>query len=124
MLEYNHGIKRLAQKLRNNSTPWERRLWFTFLRNYRPRFTRQKTLGNYIVDFYCAKAKLVIELDGSGHYTDEQKKYDVQRTQYLESLGLKVVRFTNLEEDKQFYQVCATIDEYVKSHCVMTKPHR
>ena len=65
-------------------TPWERKLWYDFLRNYPVRFQRQKAIGNYIVDFYCAKAGLVIELDGGGHYTAEQMKKDHVRTNELD----------------------------------------
>ena len=72
-------------------TPWERKLWYEFLREYPIRFQRQKAIGNYIVDFYCAKAQLVIELDGGGHYTIEQAEKDALRTKELESLNCKVL---------------------------------
>ena len=74
MKDYNKDNIPLARVLRKNMTPWERRLWYDFLRNYPVRFQRQKAIGNYIADFYCAKARLVIELDGGGHYTAEQEK--------------------------------------------------
>ena len=71
-------------------------------------------IGEYIVDFYCHKAKLIIELDGSGHYEPEKKEKDKNRTQYLESLGLTVLRFTNTEVTKQFREVCEKIDITIK----------
>ena len=95
-------------------TPWERKLWYEFLRSYPIRFQRQKSIGNYIVDFYCAKAKLVIELDGGGHYTKSQQEKDIIRTKELESMNLKVIRICNLDIDKNFYGVCEYIDLAVK----------
>ena len=74
-------------------------------------------IGEYIVDFYCHKAKLVIELDGSGHYEPEQEQKDLVRTEYLEAQGLKVLRFTNLDVLKKFHSVCEEIDKTVKEMC-------
>ena len=74
MKAYNKSNIPLAKTLRKNMTPWERKLWYDFLRGYPIRFQRQKAIGNYITDFYCAKAHLVIELDGSGHYSEEKAK--------------------------------------------------
>ena len=96
-------------------TPWERKLWYEFLRNYPVRFQRQKSLGNYIADFYCAKAGLVIELDGSGHCNPEQEKKDKERTKALEAMRLKVLRICNLDIDRNFYGVCEMIDLAVKT---------
>lgn len=110
MFRYNKENIPLAKNLRKNMTPWERKLWYTFLRSYPVRFQRQKTIGNYIADFYCAKAKLVLELDGSGHYTDKQAEADLLRTQELEAMGLKVLRILNSDIDKKFGAVCAHID--------------
>lgn len=95
-------------------TPWERKLWYNFLRNYSVRFQRQKAIGEYIVDFYCAKAKLVVELDGGGHYDKSQKIADKKRTFELEKMNLKVVRFCNLDIDNNFYAVCEYIDRIVQ----------
>ncbi len=95
-------------------TPWERKLWYRFLRTYPVRFQRQKCIDNYIVDFYCFRAKLVIELDGSGHFFPEKEEKDRQRTKVLESYGLKVLRFCNTDIDKNFYGVCTVIDSEVK----------
>ncbi len=104
----------LAKMLRKNMTPWERKLWYQFLRSYPIRFQRQKAIGDYIVDFYCAKAKLVVELDGGGHYTAEQTKKDGLRTKALEAMDLTVVRFCNLDIDHNFCGVCEMIDLTVK----------
>ena len=110
----NKNIVPLAKILRKNMTKEERRLWYDFLRSYPVRFSRQKVLGNYIVDFYSAQAKLVIELDGSGHYTEEGKQYDGERTKFLSEYGLKVVRISNTEIHKNFESVCEYIDILVK----------
>ena len=79
------------------------------------RFQRQKAIGNYIVDFYCAKAKLVLELDGSGHYAAEQKERDILRTTELEAMDLTVVRICNADVERNFYGVCEYIDLTVKN---------
>ena len=99
----------LAKQLRRNMTPWEIKLWFQFLRGYPLRFQRQKAIGDYIVDFYCAKAGLVIELDGSGHYEPEQMLLDRERTEALEKMNLKVLRFCNSDIDTRFSGVCEQI---------------
>jgi len=96
-------------------TPWERKLWYLFLKDYPIRFQRQKCIGEYIVDFYCSKAKLVIELDGGGHYDPESQQKDQNRTESLERNGLKVIRFCNTDIDKNFYNVCTAIDKEVKT---------
>ncbi|MGN0555057.1 MAG: endonuclease domain-containing protein [Candidatus Fimenecus sp.] len=114
MLKYNKDLIAYAKELRKNMTPWEMKLWNWFLRDYPIRFQRQKVIDNYIVDFYCAKARLVIELDGGGHYTEEQMQYDANRTEILEKCGLKVLRICNLEIDNNFYNVCEYIDREVK----------
>ena len=76
MREYNKANISLAKTLRKNMTPWERKLWYEFLRTYPIRNKKQKAIGNYVVDFYSAKARLVIELDGGGHYTELQRIKD------------------------------------------------
>ena len=115
MKDYNKENIPLAKALRKNMTPWERKLWYEFLRNYPVRFQRQKAIGNYIADFYCAKARLVIELDGGGHYTAEQSVKDELRTKDLESMNLTVVRIGNPDIDRNFSGVCEYIDLTVKS---------
>ena len=114
MKEYKKENIPLAKVLRKNMTPWERKLWYDFLRQYPVRFQRQKALGNYIADFYCAKARLVVELDGSGHYTAEQAKKDTARTKELEAMNLTVLRICNLDIDSNFSGVCEYIDMRVK----------
>ena len=104
----------LAKALRKNMTPYEKKLWYNFLSNYPIRFQRQKCVNSYIADFYCAKAQLILEIDGNGHCADEQEKYDFQRTKNLEDMGIKVIRFTNLEISDKFNGVCIAIDKAVK----------
>ncbi len=107
----NKNLKEFSRKLRNNATKQENHLWYDFLRTYPKQFYRQRIIGDYIVDFYCPKAKLVIELDGSQHYDDNAEKYDENRTKYLQSLGLSVLRFTNDDINKNFSGVCEMINE-------------
>ena len=114
MKDYNKENIPLAKALRKNMTPWERKLWYDFLRNYPIRFQRQKAVGDYIADFYCAKARLVIELDGGGHYTPEQARKDELRTKDLTAMNLTVVRICNLDIDRNFHGVCAYIDRMVR----------
>ena len=114
MKAYNKANIPLAKALRKNMTPWERKLWYEFLRDYPIRFQRQKAIGNYITDFYSAKAKLVIELDGGGHYTAEQAEKAKLRTEELESMNLTVLRICNLDIDRNFSGVCEYIDLTVK----------
>ncbi len=109
-LPRNKNLKERATSLRNNATEEGNHLWFSFLRKYPVRFNRQRIIGNYIVDFYCNSAKLVVELDGSQHFDDDGIRNDRLRTGYLESLGLKVLRFSNLEIKQNFYEVCSLID--------------
>ena len=112
--KHNRENEKLARQLRKEMTPWERKLWYCFLKDYPVRFQRQKCIDNYIADFYCFQAKLVIELDGGGHYNPESAWKDVQRTKILENYGLKVIRFCNTDIDKNFYGVCTVIDMEVK----------
>ena len=95
-------------------TPWERKLWYCFLSRYPIRFQRQKAIDRYIVDFYCAAAKLAIELDGSGHYYEAAKQKDEERSKVIEQYGIKIIRFCNTDIDKRFYEVCCVIDDTVK----------
>ena len=114
MREYNKNNIVLAKELRKNMTPEEKHIWYDYIRSYPVRFQRQKAIGNYIADFFCARAKLVIEIDGSGHGTEEQRRADNERTGYLESVGLSVIRFTNDDVNKRFEGVCMEIDKVVK----------
>jgi len=113
MKDYNKSNIPLAKELRKNMTPWERKLWYDFLRTYPVRFQRQKAIGEYIVDFYCARAALVIELDGGGHYEEFQERYDAMRTAALEDMKLFVLRIPNIDVDRNFIAVCDYIDKMV-----------
>ncbi len=113
--EYNKSNIPLAKALRKNMTPWERKLWYEFLRSYPVRFQRQKAIGDYIVDFYCAKARLVIELDGGGHYELKQTQKDNERTKALQFINLKVLRVCNLDIDRNFEGTCEMIDNIVRA---------
>ncbi|MCE5236243.1 MAG: endonuclease domain-containing protein [Eubacteriales bacterium] len=100
--------------LRKNMTLWECKLWYEFLRNYPVWFQRQKPIGNYIVGFYYASARLVVELDGGGHYDLRQIRKDAERTKALKVMRLKVMRVCNFDIDRNFYDVCKIIDLAVK----------
>ena len=117
-MHYNHRNVEYARNLRKNMTPWERKLWYCFLKEYEVRFQRQRPIGNYIVDFCCAKAKLIVELDGGGHYNPESFKEDLTRAKELECLGMKVIRFCNLDIDQNFEGVCTVIDREVKNQMI------
>ncbi len=90
-------------------TKEERHLWYDFLKTLSITVNRQKVIGNYIVDFYCAQAKVVIELDGSQHYVDEGLKSDALRDAYFAELGIKVLRYSNADVNQQFARVCEDI---------------
>jgi len=102
-----------ARTLRTDMTPWERKLWYTFLKDYPIHIYRQRVIGNYIVDFYCDAAKVAIELDGSGHYSPAQSEYDAARDAFLESRGIGVVRIANIDVDRSFQSVCEAIDHAI-----------
>ena len=95
-------------------TKYEKKLWFQYLRNCPVRFQRHKPIGRYIVDFYCAKAKLVIEIDGSGHFEEAQEEYDKKRTAYLNRMGLSELRYTNLQISRVFREVCEDIYRHIE----------
>ncbi len=97
MKTYSPELIARARSLRSNMPEPEKRLWYQCLSLLPYRFRRQRPFGPYIVDFYCARLKLVIEVDGESHATDTAQSYDVERTAYLQSLGLRVLRFTNHE---------------------------
>ena len=103
-----------AKMLRKNMTVHERKLWYMFLRNYPVKIYKQRIIESFIVDFYCASARLVIEIDGSQHFTAQGIEYDKERSTIIEAYGLKVLRFTNYEVDTAFRSVCETIDEEIR----------
>ena len=112
--KHNHMLVPFARKLRKEMTKEECHLWYDFLRDYPVRFSRQKILGNYIADFYSAKAQIVIELDGSQHFDDENILKDAERTEFLEKYGIKVIRILNSEVNSNFRGVCRYIDSLVQ----------
>ena len=109
-----------ARKLRREMTPHERKLWYLFLRKYPMKIYKQRIIGSYIVDFYCAAARLVIEIDGSQHYETEKEASDAKRTAFLESYGLMVLRFSNGDIDRKFHAVCEQIDFAIKERSGMS----
>ena len=113
-MERNKKLTALSQTLRKNQTKEEALLWNAFLKKYPVRFRRQYVIGEYIVDFYCHKAKLVIELDGSQHFEDTNLEKDAERTAFLERYGLRVIRIPNNEVNENFEGVCKYIDLAVK----------
>jgi len=112
--KHNKSLVSNARQLRKSMTKEERHLWYDYLRSYPVKFLRQKILGKYIVDFYCAEAKIVIELDGSQHYEDRGAEYDAARTAYLEQYGIQVLRIPNNEVGQNFVGVCEYIDLAVR----------
>ena len=111
---YNSRHKEAARMLRKEMTHQECRLWYDFLRTYPIKVYRQRPIDQYIVDFYCSKAHLVIELDGCQHYTQDGIAYDMIRTEILEKYQLKVIRFSNREVDEKFSAICTVIDREIK----------
>jgi len=109
----NQNLLENARKLRREMTPQELRLWYRFLRHYPVKIYKQRIIGPYIVDFYCASAKLVIEIDGSQHYETAGQAYDLRRSAYLESLELKVVRYSNADINCRFESVCEHIHQII-----------
>ncbi|AFZ45527.1 hypothetical protein PCC7418_3413 [Halothece sp. PCC 7418] len=111
-LPYNEKLTEQAKAMRKNPTPAERKLW-QFLRTFPLKMWRQKPIDNFIVDFYCPKLKLVIEVDGEGHFTRDGMAYDAERTKVLEGYGLRVVRFTNDQVLREFEAVCEEIMGFI-----------
>ena len=112
--KHNKQLVPFAKQLRKEMTKEERHLWYDFLRTHPVRFSRQKVLGKYIADFYSAKAKLVIELDGSQHYEDSNAEKDAERIAFLKAYGLTVLRIPNNEVNLNFRGVCEYIDAAVE----------
>ena len=104
-----------ARRLRREMTPHERKLWYLFLQKYPVKIYKQRIVDKYIVDFYCAAAKLVIELDGSQHYEEQAMSADTERANVLKQHGLKVIRYSNREIDREFSAVCEQIDQIIQS---------
>ena len=109
----NRKLTPFSRTLRANMTPEERHLWYDFLKKLPVTIHRQKVIGPYITDFYCASAALVIELDGSQHRTEEGVQADKIRDEYLNNLGILVLRYSNESIHKNFYGVCADIQRHI-----------
>ena len=112
-LKKNNELLNIARILRRNMTRQEKHLWYNFLRYYPIKIYKQRIIDNFIADFYCHSARLVIELDGSQHYTDQGKKHDAARTEILEKYGIYVLRFSNKDIDENFNGVCQMIDRII-----------
>ena len=110
----NKKLLPVARKLRKNMTPQEKQLWYQFLSKHQLRWYKQRIIGNFIADFYCPQIKLVIELDGSQHYSDEGLSYDENRTKIINEYGIEVIRISNTEIDSNFINVCNYINEEIK----------
>jgi very-short-patch-repair endonuclease len=119
--KHNKKLTPIAKTLRKNMTPQERHLWYDFLHNYKIRILHQKVIDRFVVDFYCRQANLVIEIDGGQHFRESEISKDKERTKILNSYGLKVIRFTNSEIDKNFEAVCATIDRTIQKYLCTTE---
>lgn len=112
---YKHALNSRARELRKNATKQENHLWYDFLNKYPVKFRRQRPISGFIADFYCEEANLVIELDGSQHYTEQGEAYDIERSAVLSQFGIKVLRFSNSDIDNNFEGVCTSININVKN---------
>ena len=99
----------LAQQLRKNMTPQERKLWYDGLIKLPWKFRGQKVIERYIIDFYCAETKIAIEVDGSQHYDEREQSNDEERTAFLNGKGITVLRYSNYDVDNHFDAVCTDI---------------
>ena len=110
---HNPSLTAISKHLRRNMTPEDRHLWYDFLKKLPLTIHRQKVIGRYIADFYCAEGKIVIEVDGSQHYTEKGAAHDKERSEFLNAIGIKVLRYTNLEIQNCFESVCADIEKHL-----------
>ena len=104
----------LAKNLRKNATKQEKHLWYDFLKDYAIKFQRQKTIGEYIVDFYCPSLKVAIEIDGRQHYSKQGFEYDKFRTEEINKQGVRIIRITNEQIDKDFTCICEYLDTEIQ----------
>ena len=109
----NSKLTENAQKLRKSMTKEERHLWYDFFKTLPISINRQKVIGRYIVDFYCASAKIVVELDGSQHYESDAQRQDMVRDEYLRNLGITVLRYSNRDVNTHFKDVCEDIFNHI-----------
>ena len=114
-IKKNNELLNIARILRRNMTRHEKHLWYDFLRKYPIKIYKQRIIDNYVADFYCHQARLVIELDGSQHYTLQGEMRDAVRSDILEKYGIFVLRFSNMDIDRNFDGVCRTIDREIRS---------
>lgn len=118
----NSALLSRARELRRSMTPQETKLWYQFLRHYPIKIYKQRVIESFVVDFYCSKALLVIELDGAQHYTDHGKQYDLERSSILAKYHLSVLRFHNKDIDLHFEQVCEKIDQTIQARLSTSHP--
>ena len=111
---HNKELVPLAKTLRKRMTKEEKHIWYDFLKSYPINFIRQKIIGNYIVDFYCPKASLIVELDGSQHYSEKAKQDDAERDAFLAGYGMRVLRISNYEINTNFEGACIEINKRVR----------
>ena len=114
--KHNKELTSRARELRKNMTKEERKLWYEFFRLLPYSVHRQYVIGNYIVDFYCASAKLAIELDGAQHYEEKAQYYDAERDEFLKSKGITVLRYSNIELNHNFKGVCEDILNHLENN--------
>ena len=114
---YNQKLKDRSRELRKTMTKQEKRLWYEFLRKYHVKFYRQRSIDYFIADFYCSAARLVVEVDGNQHFTDQGLEYDRERTAVFGRYGIEVIRFSNRDVEQNFEQVCGEIERMVKERC-------
>jgi very-short-patch-repair endonuclease len=115
-LPYNPNLIDLARLMRKSLTPAEKKLWKGLLKDFKYRVLRQRPIDNFIVDFYCPKMKLIIEIDGAGHFKDEGKALDKERTDILKAYGLQIIRFSDHDVIKHFSEVREKILAYCSQH--------
>ncbi|MGP1388034.1 MAG: endonuclease domain-containing protein [Thainema sp.] len=112
-LPYNPALIARAKELRKNMTPAEKKLWYQYLKTFKHRVLKQRPIHHFIVDFYCPALKLIIEIDGDSHSTEEAQAYDQERSQILEGYDLQVMRFTNQQVLNEFNAVCETLNRLI-----------
>ena len=112
--KHNKNLVPVARMLRKNMAKEEKHLWYDYLRKSEYKFTRQKIIGKYIADFYCPEADLIIEIDGSQHYTDEGIKYDAERTEFIENFNITVIRIKNTDINRNFIGVCTYLENVLR----------
>ena len=113
LVKKNESLLNIARILRRNMTRHEKHLWYDFLRYYPIKIYKQRIIDNYVADFYCHSARLVIELDGSGHYSVKGRMHDQERSTVFEKYGILVLRFSNTDIDNHFEDVCRMIDRII-----------